>query len=103
MLEDGLNWRSHVRFIAKKGAQRLYILRRILAFESSEEFKVLYNGILLSLLKYACPNFVGLGDRHSKSLRRIQNLCMKIWESDLTVIDLALRRRYLVLRLFEYF
>ena len=50
-IDNSLKWKSHVNFILKKCAQRIYILRRIKSVTSKSEFITIYNGLIRSLME----------------------------------------------------
>ena len=91
ILESDLKWSGHVKLIERKCSQRMYILRRIKSFTSNEEFLMIFNGLVISLIEYACPAFVGLTNRQSFSLDRIQRRCLRI-KGITAPEDLSLRR-----------
>ena len=100
-LDDNLGWESHVSFIEKKCSQRMYILRRIRAVTSKEQFINIYCALVRSLLEYACPVFVGIPMNLSKRLQRIQNRCLRCYVKDTIRLDvLEERRRMIALKLF---
>ena len=100
-LDDNLGWESHVSFIEKKCSQRMYILRRIRAVTSKEQFINIYCALVRSLLEYACPVFVGIPTNLSKRLQRIQNRCLRCYVKDTIRLDvLAERRKMIALKLF---
>ena len=78
LFDTNLGWRSHINMVEKKCSQRIFILRRIRSFVSQNDFLIIYNGIIRSLLEYASPVFVGLGASDARRLQRIQNRCLKI-------------------------
>ena len=103
IFNESLGWRNHVDLIEKKCSQRLYILRRIRSFVTRKEFMDIYNGIIRSLLEYACPVFLGIGSVDSKRLQRIQDRCLKLIASPrMFSEDLDSRRKRLSLRLFAH-
>ena len=100
-LDDNLGWESHVSFIEKKCSQRMYILRRIRAVTSKEQFINIYCALVRSLLEYACPVFIGIPTSLSKRLQRIQNRCLRCYVKDTVRLDvLEERRKMIALRLF---
>ena len=100
ILSDTLGWKSHVDFIEKKCAQRIYILQRIRSHTTVEQFNIIYNLLVRSLIEYASPAFVGLSKGDSNRLQSIQNRCLKI--KGLTgATDLAVRRKDAAIKLFE--
>ena len=53
VLDNSLCWKSHVNFIVKKFAQRIYILRRLKTVTSNKDFFMIYCGLIRSLVEYA--------------------------------------------------
>ena len=77
-LDENLGWRSHVNFIVKKCSQRFYILRRLRSVTSEAQFISIYRGIILSLIEYAAPVFIGLSVTEAKRLNGVQKRCLRI-------------------------
>ena len=99
MLEANLGWRAHVNFIVKKCSQRMYILRRIKSVTTVDEFRLIYFGLIRTLIEYACPAFVGLSSQDALCLQRIQRRCLKI-KMIVEAPDLSERRRSLAMSKF---
>ena len=59
-LDNSFGWESHICYVEKKCAQRIYILRRIKSFTSDEQFKNIYSALIRILIEYACPGFIGI-------------------------------------------
>ena len=100
ILSESFGWRSHIQFIEKKCAQRMYILRRMRGVTTGEEFVTVYGALIRSLIEYSCPAFIGLSGDASFRLQRIQNRCFKIKGISLTA-DLETRRRRLAEKIFK--
>ena len=98
-IDENLRWRSHVRYALKKCSQRMFVLRRLKAFTTNEEFISIYNALIRSLLEYASPAFIGLSNQESKLLEKVQNRCLKI-KGNLRLPDLATRRRLAAVKFF---
>ena len=99
-LDESLGWTTHVNFIRRKCIQRMYILRRIRDFVDEKDFVLIYNGLIRSLMEYACPAFVGLTHCNSALLQRVQNRCLKI-KGSFQLQDLSDRRKFLARRVFD--
>lgn len=99
VLDENLHWKSHVNFIVKKCAQRLYILRRLKSVTSTKDFFIIYCGLIRSLIEYACPAFIGLSAPDLNRLQAIQKRCLKI-KKLCNAPDLASRRLALALSVF---
>lgn len=100
MLDESFGWKRHVEFIEKKCAQRMYILRRMKSVTSDEEFMIIYNSLIRSLIEYACPAFIGISCDGSKRLQNIENRCLKI-KGISSSTTLVARRRTMALKLFS--
>jgi len=96
-LDSDLSWKSHIRYIEKKCAQRMYVLRR--SVTTNEQFATIYSTLIRTLIEYAAPSFVGLSKEDARRLQRIQNRCLKIKGIDL--VDLSSRRFSAAERLFH--
>lgn len=101
ILDKNLGWKSHVNFVVKKCAQRMYILRRLRSVTKSEEFFAIYCGIVRNLLEYACPVFVGVSCLDASRLQKIQNRCLRI-KGIREAPDLSSRRRSMAANLFDH-
>ena len=98
-IDDSLGWKSHVKYIQKKCAQRMYILRRIRSVVNDADFLMIYCCLVRSLIEYECPAFIGLSAEDAKILQRIQNRCLKI-KGSLKLDDLNVRRQMIASKLF---
>ena len=101
ILDNNLGWNSHVNFIVKKCAQRLYILRRIRSVTTKEDFFTIYCSIVRNLLEYASPVFVGTSCLNASRLQKFQNRCLRI-KGIHEAPDLASRRRSAAATLFDH-
>ena len=100
VMNESLNWKSHITFVEKKCAQRIYILRRMKSVTTDAEFMTVYCALIRSLIEYACPVFIGLSSEDSRRLQAIQDRCLKI-RGNLSAADLSARRRTIAARLFN--
>ena len=99
-LDSSFGWESHVSYVEKKCAQRIYILRRMKSFTSDEQFKTIYSALIRSLIEYACPAFIGISRDESKRLQKIQDRCLKI-KGDISMTELEIRRRSMAVKIFK--
>ena len=60
MINDRLNWDTHIKHVCKKASQRLHILRRLKQLVNKQETHDVYASVVRPLLEYACPVFVGV-------------------------------------------
>lgn len=91
-LDANLGWRSHVKFVEKKCAQRMYILRRVRSFVGVDDYIKIYQALIRSLIEYCCPAFVGISSTDSNRLEKIQRRCLKIKSRNLKLDNIADRR-----------
>ena len=75
VFDENLKWKTHVRLMQNKCLQRMYILRRMKCFVTSRDFVIIYDGLIRSLIEYACPVFFGLSKNDSALL---QDRCLRI-------------------------
>ena len=78
----------------------MYILRRIKHFSTDDEYVMVYNALIRSLIEYACPAFVGLSFNDQNRLQRIQNRCARI-KNGIVLPNLADRRNSMAMKLFS--
>ena len=98
-LDSDLAWKSHIRYVERKCAQRLFVLRRMCSVSNDEQFVTIYSALIRTLLEYAAPSFVGLSTEDARRLQRIQNRCMRI--KGINLVDLSTRRLLAAKRLFR--
>ena len=99
MLSESLGWRSHVDFIERKCAQRMYILRRMRPHVTRQEFETIYNVLVRSLMEYASPAFIGLSKGDAYRLQVIQKRCLRI--KGCTGVDPTIRRTSAAIKVFQ--
>ena len=78
IVNDKLNWSSHIEYVCKKSAQRLHILRKLRDLISFDELHLVYISLIRSLLEYASPVFVGLNKKLSKRLEKTDKRAHRI-------------------------
>ena len=100
LFDNSFGWSSHVNYIERKCAQRMYILRRIQCHTSYEEFVTVYISLIRTLIEYAAPAFIGLSAGDQRRLQMIQNRCMRIKEG-VVLPKLSDRRWSLAMNLFR--
>ena len=100
LFNDTLGWKCHVDYIERKCAQRMYILRRIRYHTTNEEFIIVYNSLIRTLVEYAAPAFVGLSVGDEARLQVIQDRCSRIKEG-VVLPKLADRRLSMARNLFR--
>ena len=97
-LDSDLAWKSHIRYVERKCAQRLFVLRRMNSVTDEEQFVMIYSALIRTLIEYAAPAFVGLSSEDARRLQRIQNRCAKM--KGVSLADLSIRRLQAAQRLF---
>ena len=100
VLSSSFTWKSHISYVEKKCAQRIYILRRMKPFTTDEQFKSIYLALIRNLIEYACPAFIGISSEESKRLQRIEDRCLKI-KGDISLPELEARRRVMAVKFFK--
>jgi hypothetical protein len=78
VINDKLNWSSHIEYVCKKSAQRLHVLRVLRELIPAADLHLVYSSLIRSLLEYASPVFVGLNKKLSKKLQNIEKRAHKI-------------------------
>ena len=78
IVNDKLNWSSHIEYVCKKSAQHLHILRKLRDLISFDELHLVYISLIRSLLEYASPVFVGLNKKLSKRLEKTDKRAHRI-------------------------
>jgi len=68
--ESSLSWRSHFDRLLKVSSQRLYIIRILKPFLSTDQLCLVYKSIIVSLLLYAAPLFASLPQNVSQKLEK---------------------------------
>ena len=78
IINDKLNWSSHVDFICKKANQRLHILRKLKDLLPADELHLIYTSLIRSILEYVSPVFVGLNKKLSERLLKVDKRAHRI-------------------------
>jgi exonuclease III len=89
VVNDRLNWSSHVDSVCKKGAQRLHVIRKLRDLISPAELHLVYCSIIRSILEYASPIFVGLNKKLSDRIQKIDKRAHRIMSSNSRLKDYA--------------
>jgi len=71
LLNERMDWNSHVNHICSITNQRFFALRRLKTMLPCHQLHAVYTALLRSLLEYASPSFVGMNSKLSKKLRSI--------------------------------
>ena len=72
LFTDNCKWDMHIQHISKIANQRAYALRVLKSFLTSKELIIVYNALVLSVMEYSSPLFVGLNDKNCKLLNSVQ-------------------------------
>lgn len=78
VMNNKLQWDSHIDYVIRKASQRLHILRRLTQLVTQRENHDIYIAVVRSLLEYACPVYVGLNKTLSKKLQQLDNRAHRI-------------------------
>ena len=65
-------WTNHIESVTKKASRRLFPLRLLRPLLDDEELKVVYYGLMRSILEYASPLFIGLSETDAQNLAGVQ-------------------------------
>ena len=65
-------WTHHIETITRKASRRLYPLRLLRPHLDNEKLKIVYYGLMRSILEYASPLFIGLNNKDSLNLSKVQ-------------------------------
>jgi len=72
-INNKLKWDQHINNTTKSAASSLYLLRKCRDIFNKKQLIILYNSYVLSRLSYACPIFINLPQKLTKSFQRICN------------------------------
>lgn len=111
VLNNKLNWKSHIDSVCRSASRRLYALRILRPIFPSRQLTIVYYAVIRSLLEYASPSFGKLPKKLNKDLQKLQRRCHKLicgfdigpdkcpcnWFPDLTT-----RRNSAAVKLFTY-
>lgn len=73
-----LKWDAHVSNILKKCSSRMYILRVLKRFCNIDYLIIIYKCLILPLIDYCCPVFIGLNLSCRRQLQTIPDRCHRI-------------------------
>ena len=97
------SWSEHCTKVARSASRRLFPLRLLKPLLDRTSLKVIYFGIMRSVMEYAAPLFISLSEKDSKVLQVLQNrfhriLCGKECREE-CLPPLAARREKLSIKL----
>jgi hypothetical protein len=75
---SNLNWSSHVMMICKKARRNLYVLRQLKRLMTKENLHNVYSSLIMSILEYCAPLFIGLDAQNSKRIEKVRKQCHRI-------------------------
>ena len=78
LLNNKLNWTSHVKYICRQASRRIYALRILKPIFNTQELLSIYNGAVRSLLEYASPAFGKLPKNLDEEVNKVQRRCHRI-------------------------
>ena len=73
-----LKWNDHVRYVVKLCSSRLHLLRKLKGLLCVKDLISVYKSLVISVLVYASPAFVGLDSQLSKQLEKLQKRAHRI-------------------------
>ena len=73
-----LRWNNHIDAIVKLCSSRLHLLRVLKSIVNKQELIVVYKSLIVSVLTYAAPVFVGLSSELSKRVEKVQRRAHRI-------------------------
>ena len=77
--QENLSWNTHVDNICKRANQRIYILKQIKRLLTNKNDLVkIYNAVILSVLEYCGPLFIGMTVTNKKKLEKIRKRSHRI-------------------------
>ena len=107
IFQQSLKWDAHAQHISKKASQRIYLLKvlsRIPSITKADLF-IVYKHLILSIIEYNSPLFIGATRKYSDLLERVQRRCHKIicgTNCDKTcLVPLKERREKQAMKVFE--
>ena len=75
---EDLKWKLHIQSTAKNASRRLYALRILRSLLPRAELKLIYHGLIRSVLEYCSPVFVGLFAKDESVLASVQKRAHRI-------------------------
>jgi hypothetical protein len=69
---DKLNWTTHTTHVCKKARRNLYILKQLKKFTDKHCLVTSYNSLVLSILEYCGPLFLGIDASNARQLEKIR-------------------------------
>ena len=73
-----LRWKIHIDAIVRLSSSRLHLLRLLKPILCTKDLVVVYNSIIVSVLTYASPVFIGLNVNLSEALERVQRRAHRV-------------------------
>ena len=103
-----LSWSNHVDYVISRVSKRLYVLRILKRILSHDQLIVVFNSIIRSIIEYASPVFINVGDMLDLKLKALCKRAFRIIHgfdvrrcSKCCMLDVSDRRQTLALRLFR--
>lgn len=92
-----MDFKLHFKDIIKRASQRLYYLRIMKSYCSTDELWLIYTMLIRSLLEYAAPMFIGLEKSIENDLELLQRrahriICGSVSSCECVVVSLYKRR-----------
>ena len=74
-ISSSFDFKEHFNNLCSKVAQRIYILRTVRPLVSRNDLYRIFEGLVVSLLMYSAPLFVGLDSSNYKIINRVLRRC----------------------------
>ena len=76
--DNNLRWNVHIDNICRKANQRLYIIRKMKSIAKKTDLLKIYYNIILSILEYNSPLFIGMNLKEQDKLEKVRKRCHRI-------------------------
>ena len=77
-IDSRLTFNTHIFDICKKASQRMYILRTLKPLVSKNELVVVFDALIMSIIRYSAPLFICLNKNCISLMNRILGRCHRI-------------------------
>ncbi len=78
IINQSFSWNDHIQNICSIASRRMYALRIIKPIISKNNLKLVYDGLIRSILEYGSPAFGNLPKGLSDKLEKIQSRCHRL-------------------------
>ena len=94
IISNNLHPRKHIIDVTKKANQRIEMIKRCFTDLTEKKVGILYKTIIRPVLEYGTPVWSPWQQKDIQLIEKVQNRCMKLCNSDLTLDSLEKRRHY---------